>query len=183
MLKFNLLLSSTERSICYLNTLIKNNFKPDFVIFFSKKQNKKILNKLENKKIKYSHLKTNQINSSIVEKEIANTKNKIFIYSGYAGQIIQSKKILNKTILHAHPGSLYDFKGSTTMYYSLLLKKKIFCSILRLNKKIDSGNVFFRKKILLPRNIKIKEFESDFDNKTRIKTIVEFLKFYNKKKN
>ena len=182
MLKFNLLLSSTERSICYLNTLIKNNFKPDFVIFFSKKQNKKILNKLENKKIKYSHLKTNQINSSIVEKEIANTKNKIFIYSGYAGQIIQSKKILNKTILHAHPGSLYDFKGSTTMYYSLLLKKKIFCSILRLNKKIDSGNVFFRKKILLPRNIKIKEFESDFDNKTRIKTIVEFLKFYNKKK-
>ena len=182
MLKFNLLLSSTERSICYLNTLIKNNFKPDFVIFFSKKQNKRILNKLESKKIKYSHLKTDQINSSIVEKEIVNTKNKIFIYSGYTGQIIESKKILNKTILHAHPGSLYDFKGSTTMYYSLFLKKKIFCSILRLNKKIDSGNVFFRKKIVLPKNIKINEFESDFDNNVRANTIVGFLKLYNKKK-
>ena len=182
MLKFNLLLSSTERSICYLNTLIKKNFKPNFVIFFSKKQNKRILNKLENKKIKYSHLKTNQINSSIVEKEIVNTKNKIFIYSGYTGQIIESEKILNKTILHAHPGSLYDFKGSTTMYYSLFLKKKIFCTILRLNKKIDSGNVFFRKKIVLPKNIKINEFESDFDNNVRANTIVEFLKLYNKKK-
>ena len=183
MLKFNLLLSSTERSICYLNTLIENNFKPDFVIFFSKKQNnKRILDKLENKKIKYSHLKTDQINNTIVEKEIINTKNEIFIYSGYTGQIIKSKKILNKTILHAHPGSLYDFKGSTTMYYSLFLKKKIFCSILRLNEKIDSGNVFFRKKIALPKNIKINEFESDFDSNVRANTIVEFLKLYNKKK-
>ena len=68
------------------------------------------------------------------------------------------------------------------MYYSLFLKKKIFCSILRLNKKIDSGNVFFRKKIVLPKNIKINEFESDFDNNVRANTIVGFLKLYNKKK-
>ena len=72
---------------------------------------------------------------------------------------------------------LYDFKGSTTMYYSLFLKKKIFCSILRFNKKIDSGNVFFRKKIALPKNIKINKFESDFDSNVRANTIVEFLKF------
>ena len=180
--KFSLLLSSRNRSLNYLVMLVKNNLKPDFVILYSKEKNKKILKILNVNKIRYVYLRTNQINASIVEREIIKTKNKIFIFSGYGAQIIKSKKILNKIILHAHPGSLYDFKGSTTMYYSLLLKKKITCSILRLNKKIDSGVIYFRQKFILPKNIKIKKFENDFDNNVRILTIIKYLKLCKGKK-
>ena len=128
-------------------------------------------------------LRTNEINSYEVIKEVKKTKDNLFIYSGYPGQIIRSKQILKRIILHAHPGSLYDFKGSTTLYYSLILKKEICCSILRLNRKIDSGNLYFKKKFPLPINIKIEEFESNFDDQIRVSTLIDYLKLHSKKKN
>lgn len=183
MVKFNLILSYTERSLKYLKLLIKNNFIPEYVIIFSKNKSEKLSTILKREKINFSSLITNEINSPKVVKEVKKTKNNLFIYSGYPGQIIKSEEILKKIILHAHPGSLYDFKGSTTLYYSLILKNEICCSILRLNKKIDSGNVYFKKKFLLPRSIKIKEFESNFDNDIRISTLIEYLKICSRKNN
>ena len=182
MLKFNLILSSTKRSFKYLKILIKNNFVPEYVIIFSKKECKKLSNILKKEKINFSKLRTDEINDPIVVKKVKKTKNNLFIYSGYPGQIIQSKQILKRKILHAHPGSLYDFKGSTTLYYSLILKNEICCSVLRLNKKIDSGDIYFKKKFALPKGIKIEEFENNFDNDIRISTIIDYLNFYSKKK-
>ena len=181
MVKFNLILSSTERSLKYLKLLIKNNFIPKYVIIYSKNKSEKLSIILKRKKINFSLLTTNEINSSKVINEVKKTKNNLFIYSGYPGQIIKSKEILRRIILHAHPGSLYDFKGSTTLYYSLILKNKISCSVLRLNKKIDSGNVYIKKNFLLPKRIKIREFETNFDNDIRISTIIEYLKRYSRK--
>jgi len=183
MVKFNLILSSTERSLKYLKLLIKNSLIPTYVIIFSKNKNEKLSTILKKEKINFSLLRTNEINSPKVIKEFKKTKDNLFIYSGYPGQIIKSKQILKRNILHAHPGSLYDFKGSTTLYYSLILKKEICCSILRLNKKIDTGKVYFNKKFLLPRNIKIREFENNFDSDIRISTLIDYLKLCSKKNN
>lgn len=183
MIKFSLILSSSRRSLKYLKILIQKKYKPSHVIFFSKKKNKQIFSILKKQKINFKFVNTDQINDKNVSKEIIKNNNRCFIYSGYPGQIIKVKKILSKVILHAHPGSLYDFRGSTTMYYSLILKKKIYCSVLKLNTKIDRGKVLYKKKFNLPKKIAITNFEKEFDDKIRINTIIEYLKLYSNKKN
>ena len=176
MIKFNLILSSSKRSLKYLQILIQKKYIPSHVIFFSKKKNKQIMNILKKQKINFKYVNVDQINDSNVSKEIIKSSNRYFIYSGYPGQIIKVKKILNKIILHAHPGSLYDFRGSTTMYYSLILKNKIYCSVLKLNSKIDKGKVLYKKKFYLPKKISITNFEKEYDDNIRINTIIEYLK-------
>ena len=181
MLKINLILSSTNRSLIYLNELIKNNFRLNLVIFYSLQKNKKIFNILKQKKINYKVLKTNEINDLNIEKELSRSGNALNIFSGYPGQIIKSKKILKNKILHIHPGSLYDFKGSTTLYYSLIMKGLIYCSVIVLNNKIDSGKVLFKKKFTLPKKMTIKKFESNFENELRALTLIKYLKLYSTK--
>ncbi len=181
MLKINLILSSTNRSLIYLKELIKNNYRFNLVIFYSFKKNKRILNILKQKKINYKVFKTNEINELNIEKELSRSKNALNIFSGYPGQIIKSKKILKNMILHIHPGSLYDFKGSTTLYYSLIMKGTIYCSVIALNSKIDSGKVLFKKKLFMPKKITIKKFESSFENDLRALTLIEYLKLYSNK--
>ena len=162
----------------YLQILVQKKYKPSYVIFFSKRKNKQIINILKKQKINFKHVDTDQINDLSVSKEIIKSNNRYFIYSGYPGQIIKVKKILNKVIIHAHPGSLYDFRGSTTMYYSLILKNKIYCSVLKLNSKIDKGKVLYKKVFHLPKKITITNFEKEFDDNIRINTIIEYLKLY-----
>ena len=181
MLKFNLILSSTKRSFKYLERLIENNFIPEYIVFFSNGKDEKFSNVFKKKRINFSKIKTDEINNPLVVKEIKKTKGNLFIYSGYPGGIIRSNQILKRKILHAHPGSLYNFKGSTTPYYSLILTNKIYCSVLRLNKKIDLGDVYFKKKFQLPKGIKIDKFENDFDDDIRISTLIDYLRFYSKK--
>jgi len=181
MLKINLILSSSSRSLAYLKELIKNNYSLNLVIFYSLNKNEKILNILKQKKINFKVFKTNEINNINIENELSKSKNTLNIFSGYPGQIIKSKKILKNNILHVHPGSLYDFKGSTTVYYSLIMKGTIYCSVIALNNKIDSGKVLFKKKFFMPKKISIKKFESNFENNLRAITLIEYLKLCSSK--
>ncbi|MDC0522131.1 hypothetical protein OAN46_02295, partial [Candidatus Pelagibacter sp.] len=70
------------------------------------------------------------------------------------------------------------FKGSTTLYYSLIMKGTIYCSVIALNNKIDSGRVLFKKKFDMPKKITIKKFEKNFENDLRAITLIHYLKLY-----
>ena len=51
-----------------------------------------------------------------------------------------SKQITQQhQLLHCHPGSLPDFRGSTTFYYSLMEQQCVACSAILLNDKLDGG--------------------------------------------
>ncbi len=171
----NLILSETSRSLIYLDKIIKNRIKINKIILYSKKFGEvyKLIKKqkLENLLI---YCKSNDVNSGIINKSLKLKKKNINIISTYPGEIVNNSSLLKKKLLHCHPGDLPKFKGSTTIYYSILLKKKICVTIFIMNKSIDRGEILYKKYFDNPKNLK--KIESSFDNKIRALTLIDFLK-------
>lgn len=81
-------------------------------------------------------------------------------------------------MIHCHSGKLPNYRGSTTIFYSLINKGTIACSVFKMDKKIDMGKLYYIKNFKRPKNL-YKIFNK-FDDYIRASTIVSFLK--NKKK-
>jgi len=176
-----LILSETNRSRFYLNYILKYKIFIDQIIYFTKEK-KKLFKIIEKKKLnkKTYHIKTNTINSKKIEKFFLKNKiKKPLIYSGYPGEIIQNDFLLKKNLIHFHSGDLPLFKGSTTIFYSILMKKKITVTCFKMKKGIDEGKILYKKRFNIPKNKKT--LNSSYDDKIRAETMIEFLK--NGKKN
>ena len=164
---YSLLLNYNKRSKNYLKIFKKNKIYFNYIIVCNKKNNlkypysKKILT-FRNKKVDFKILRA--LNSNKIRK---------IIISPGDGEIINKNFFKNREILHCHPGELPFFKGSGTIYYSMLESKKIYCSIIKLNKRIDEGKVVFKKRFNLP-NLK-KNSYIEYDHEIRAKTFVDFL--------
>jgi len=182
-MKFSAVLSSNLRSFIYIKELVDKSLYPSSIIFLINKKNKflnnkifKVINKIDNISI-YKYEK-NTIDDPLVVSKILNLKEKVVIYSGYGGKIIKSKKLLNnKLFLHSHPGKLPSFKGSTTIYYSILKLRKIYCTTFIMNSSIDEGRILLVKEYALPKDFK--ELDA-FDNYMRIQNIIIVLKSFAK---
>lgn len=170
----NLLLSNTKRSIEYLKAINKKNLKINKLVIYVKKK-KLFTKKYFNKKFIniISIINTNNVNDPAVDNAFNVKKTDINIVSTYAGEIVSNKNLLSKKLLHCHAGNLPEFKGSTTIYYSLILKKNIYVSLFEMNNKIDSGKVLFKKKFSKPK--KMINIEKNFDNEIRAKTLIDYL--------
>ena len=169
-----LILSETKRSLAYLDLIIKNKIKFQKIILYSK--SKGIVYKFINKKKLLNFcifLPINNVNSIIVEKKLKLNKSKINIISTYPGEIIINPLLFKYKLLHCHPGNLPMFKGSTTIYYSIILKKKICVTLFEITKKIDSGKILYKKYFSIPK--KLISIEKGFDDKIRALTLIEFL--------
>tara|TARA_A100001015_G_C14963131_1_gene701794 strand:- start:234 stop:890 length:657 start_codon:yes stop_codon:yes gene_type:complete len=180
---FSIIVSNTSRSLSYLNILKKNNFTPNFIIYLEDKNKDKIsnlirkkINKFPKRKIK-TLLKT-KIDTKI-DKLLIKLHDKFIIYSGYPGILVKSSKLLKKKIIiHNHSGKIPEFKGSTTIYYSLLKEKKIYCSTIILNNKIDEGKILFIKKYPIPKNIML--IDNKYDDYIRSNNLILFMKSFKK---
>ena len=172
----SLILANTRKSEAYFDDLKKNNLPIEKIIFYSKIKNSKFLKKLDIYPYKNSikFVKTNLVNSKIVEKEILKIKSTYILYSGYDAEIINNQNILKKNLIHCHPGLLPKYKGSTILYYSIIENNKIYVSVFKMSKIIDQGKVLFTSKFNLPP--KIIDLEKDFDNSIRAKALILFLK-------
>ena len=148
-----IILSPTIRSSIYLNVFRGLGLKFEKFIYFksSNKQkfeiNKKIIiNKFKNiNKNVFEQIK-NEKNLSVINtdkdfsKKFKNLINKsntdYFIYSGLPGQILPTELLSDKKrILHCHPGKLPNYRGSTTIYYSILNKKKNILYVYNIRSK------------------------------------------------
>jgi methionyl-tRNA formyltransferase len=70
----------------------------------------------------------------------------LVIYSGYGGQLVSRELLsLGPPFLHAHSGWLPDYRGSTTVYYSLLAGEGSGVSVIGLVPAIDQGPVMARR--------------------------------------
>ena len=180
-----LILCNTERSLEYLKKLIQNKIYIKIIVYLDDKNEdliskniKKKLRIIKSKKIKIFFTKSL---TQSVQKYLLNLEDKIFIYSGYPGQIIKNKKLLEKKILlHSHPAKLPDYKGSTCIYYSLLREKSIHCSTIIMNKLIDSGTIIFKEKYQIPKNIF--SIENIFDNQIRALNLIKAIELIKKEK-
>lgn len=167
--KYSLIFSNNLRSVEYLKTIIETNTKIEKFFFLESgkvKTKKKILDLIKKINIKkILRYKSKFVNNTIVNK-IIKTKDLNFIVSLASGDIIKNKVLLKKKrLIHFHPGKLPDYRGATSIYYSLIKEKKIYCSCIILNDEIDGGNLIFTKKYTLPKNKK--EIDNKYDDKIR----------------
>ncbi len=70
----------------------------------------------------------------------------LIAYSGYGGEIVTSSTLdIFPPFLHIHSGWLPKYRGSTTVYYSLLDGMQCGVSAILLSEKIDQGVIVGRK--------------------------------------
>ena len=84
-----------------------------------------------------------------------------------------------KKFLHIHPGKLPDYRGSTTLYYSLQTAKHT--TALFLNEEIDKGNIICSKEYEF--NFDPKLIDLVFDPLLRAEVLLVAIKLLSKKKN
>lgn len=70
---------------------------------------------------------------------------KLVIYAGAGGQLVPAPLLAISPFLHIHSGFLPDYRGSTTLYYSLLEESRCACTALLLDSSIDTGAIVSRR--------------------------------------
>ncbi|MDA1100154.1 MAG: formyltransferase family protein [Proteobacteria bacterium] len=75
----------------------------------------------------------------------------LVIYSGYGGQLVSAELLsLGPPFLHAHSGWLPDYRGSTTIYYSLVAGEGCGVSVIEMVPAIDQGPIVARQRYPAP---------------------------------
>lgn len=102
------------------------------------------------------------INSPENIRRIAALPQKVFVYAGFGGVILQPE-LLNcgKRFMHAHGGWLPDYKGSTTNYYSALQEDFCAASVMFLNEGIDQGEILHRRRFAVPADMSLMDHIHD----------------------
>jgi len=91
-------------------------------------------------------LQTNSINDPVCIQWLNEQAADLVIFSGFGGELVKSEVLgAGAPLLHMHAGWLPDYRGSTTVYYSLLKEGTIGVSAITLTAEIDSGPIVARK--------------------------------------
>lgn len=150
-----LLAADTSRSRAYVDILSKEKLKFEHAIIFGEKKYKKIQgldNTLNNNDsltelltksgTEFTEIDQLDINSIEIFNELKKIKKKYIVFAGISGSILEKRILsLDHQFIHIHPGDLPDFRGSTTIYYSLLKNGKITATAIFMNEKIDEGKI------------------------------------------
>jgi len=136
-----------------------------------------VLYTLNKYNMNYSFITTDTINSELVTHVLKDREEHYLIYSGFGGQILK-KPILSmgKKFIHIHPGVVPDYRGSTTIYYSLLKEGRIGASAIFLDEKIDCGPLLKTKWFDLPGDLP--DLDYIFDPYVRASLLVEVIQEY-----
>ncbi len=141
-----LIYAISARSSMYLNAMLSAGKAPSkILVLIAPNTNEESLamhleflgkNKLDVERIQCAH-----INDAQCFEKIKNLKEKVVLYSGYGGQILEPKYFaLDKKFLHIHAGSLPQFRGSTTCYYELLECGCVSATCIFLSAELDGGD-------------------------------------------
>jgi methionyl-tRNA formyltransferase len=100
------------------------------------------------------HLEAENVNENVVLEAIRKAAAdgfKAVVYSGYGGQLVGAE-LLNcgMPFLHAHSGWLPDYRGSTTVYYSLIDRDDCGVTVIALAPNIDLGPIIARRRFPAP---------------------------------
>ncbi len=120
-------------------------------------------------------LSTGTVNSPEVIEKLSNTDADVIIYSGFGGEIVSSR-VLNTAppMLHMHSGYLPAYRGSTTIYYSLLEEQQCAVSAIFLSKKIDTGDIL--KRVWYPKPAPGTDIDYYYDTAIRADTLLKVIK-------
>lgn len=119
-------------------------------------------------------IKTSNLNDDVIFDAINYLKPELIVCSLCGRQIVGEKLLSLAPFLHIHCGWLPDYKGSTTIYYSILKEKMCGVSAILLEKEIDTGKIVAKKKYPIPP--KGIDIDYVYDNAIRGDLLVEALK-------
>ncbi|MFC5528942.1 formyltransferase family protein [Cohnella yongneupensis] len=198
--KVALIGTSGNRTKAYLQLMKKNNLLPSYCVIMHrdvsvlrneaelyKQQNEEpadyydpnepVVVTLEECGIPYRIVETEQVNDELVHGHVLDRDEEIWIYSGFGGQILKRPLInCGKKFLHIHPGIVPEFKGSTTIYYSLLQEGTCGASAIFLDENIDTGPLIAKKRFRIPDQPP--DMDYIFDPFIRASLLVDVLRHY-----
>lgn len=121
-------------------------------------------------------IKTDCVNDPQVLSVLRALRPQYIIYSGFGGQIVSNELLKIAPFIHAHAGWLPEYRGSTTIYYSLINERKCSVSVILLNPIIDAGKIIAREHY--PRPDAGVDIDYIYDNQIRADLISHTLKNY-----
>ncbi len=155
----------------------ENKYK--FLILFDKKT--KINQSFFNKNL---FLKKTIKNSKVLFGKLSDIKKfNLIILIGFTKKIKLKKK---KKYFTIHESDLPKGRGFSPIKHQIMMgKKKIICSCIELNNKIDSGKVIFKKKLVIKKSDlfdEIKQKQMKITSEMLLKLINDYPKILNKAK-
>jgi methionyl-tRNA formyltransferase len=122
-------------------------------------------------------LQTNSINDPVCIQWLTQEVADLVIFSGFGGELVKSEVLgAGAPLLHMHAGWLPDYRGSTTVYYSLLKEGTIGVSAITLTEEIDSGPIVARK--MFPPPPPGVDLDYCYDSAVRADLLVEVIDRY-----
>lgn len=125
----------------------------------------------------YQVVDAEHINDQLIVDFVIGGTFELIIYSGFGSQIVGAP-LLNTGIpfLHIHAGRLPDYRGSTTVYYSIIDQARCDVTAILLESEIDKGPVVATKSYPIPnRGIDIDYL---YDNAMRADLLVDVMSHY-----
>lgn len=120
--------------------------------------------------------RTGTVNDGAVVEAVAELRPELVVFSGFGGEIVK-ENFLNAAgkVLHMHAGWLPDYRGSTTIYYSILRSGRCGVSAILLNSEIDEGAILCRKTYPMPPSGM--DIDYLYDSLIRSDTLLEVLSY------
>ena len=139
-----------------------------------------ILYTLKEGDIPFEFICSEDINSSETYDFLKKTKEQYLIYSGFGGQILKAHLFkIGKKYIHTHAGMVPEFRGSTTVYYHMLVTGKTAASVMFLNEELDEGDILAQRYFGFPREVK--DIDLIYEPYTRAVALKEALSEYAEK--
>jgi methionyl-tRNA formyltransferase len=171
---------------CYLLSKTPETFEPEWAQYTPPQREtayfntqEPLLYTLKAFDIPYEFILSEDINHDHVVQRIRDIEEKYLIYSGFGGQIIQARLFESgKKFLHVHPGLLPRYRGSTTIYYSMLAEAACAASAFFLTPGLDEGHV--AASALFPTPPKGVNVDYVYEPYIRARVLVQAMRQYHK---
>ena len=191
-MSLGIILTPDNRSKAYIQKILKNNLKFDYVLFMNDNRiekkysdeiintskkfgfdiSKSVIDTLHENKINFKEFPFVDINNHVLKKYIDSISIENLIFSG--GGILKDEILsCNVNFIHFHPGITPEYRGSTCFYYSILNDNYAGVTAFFMDHTLDTGDIIFQKKFEKPSHQYLDEV---FDPYIRSETLVELIK-------
>jgi methionyl-tRNA formyltransferase len=155
--RIGLLAADTSRTRAYLDALARHDLLPGHVVFLAGSEVSgggaasvgpvpyfdnvtPVVRRLAQLQLPCDTITATDPNDAAVVDAVRRSPVDVFVYSGPGGALLRHELLTSgKRFLHVHPGLLPAFRGSTTVYYSLLMTGRCGATAIFLDAAVDGG--------------------------------------------
>lgn len=188
-----LFVSENGRARAYIDLLAKNNMLPVTAVVLDVPQAviapvtpsktplfdniTPIKESLSSRGVEILAVQAETLNDCEVVELIKSLDQSYIIFAGPAGALLRKPFFeLGKKFIHVHPGKLPEYRGSTSIYYSLINEGSITATAFIMSEDIDAGTILLEKNFPLPGDLR--DIDLSYDPYIRAKVLVEVMTYY-----